>query len=81
MIKNESNLYSTTDISLCATLCAYGYDVDHIDKGDQRRAVFFIKQSDLLGEIVKKYFSHELSVEPISFFNTLKELKTRIYHA
>jgi len=76
----EKDYFKSSDMCLCAALCACGYEVEAIDKHDPSRAVFYVKRNEYLDEILQLYFTHQLKVEPLSFFGALKELKTRIYH-
>jgi len=77
---NEKDYFKNQDICLVAALCsASGYAVEAVDKQNPKKAVFLIKRDDKLDEIVRQYWANQLLVEPKSFFNCLKELKTRIY--
>lgn len=78
---NKHDYYTTTDISLSAALCCYGYRVEALDKQNPSRVSFSIARDEKLDELVQGYFTHQLKVEPLSFFNFLKEIKTRMYHA
>lgn len=77
---NQNDFFVSPDIALCAALCILGYKIENIDKRNPSRAFFFIRRDPQLDEFIKLYFSHRLQVEPVSYFNSLKELKTRIYH-
>lgn len=77
----ETDFYRTSDISLCTTLCCYGYQIEAIDKQNPSKAIFLIKRDERLDNLIKSYFTHQLQVEPLMFFNFLKEIKTRIYNA
>lgn len=79
-ILREKDFFSTTDICLSATLRCFGYAIEAIDRTTPSRATFLIKRDGQLDELIQQYFSHYLKVEPVAFFNALKELKTRIYH-
>lgn len=76
----QENYFKSSDIALCSALCCFGYQIEEIDKQNPSKAIFFIKKDEKLEGLVKKYFIHELKVEPLSFFNFLKENKTRIYN-
>lgn len=80
-LSNEDVYYRTSDLALCAALCVLGYRVEAIDKRNPSRALFLILRDKKLNILIQRYFSHQLQVEPVSYFNSLKELKTRIYHA
>lgn len=77
----NDSFYQTTDVALCAALCCNGYQIEEIEKISSNRSVFLVRRDDKLGETIRLYFAHKLRVEPISFFNCLKEIKTRIYNA
>ena len=77
----ENDYYKTTDIALCSTLCCHGYQIEAIDKQNPHKAIFLIKQDKQLDSLIQQYFTHRLKVEPLAFFNYLKEIKTRIYNA
>lgn len=76
----EKDFFKSSDICLAAALCCCGYQIEAIDKNESR-AVFFVRRDEHLDELLQLYFTHQLKVEPLSFFGFLKEIKTRIYHA
>jgi hypothetical protein len=76
----EQDFFKSSDISLCATLCCYGYQIEAVDKSNSHKAFFLIKKDENLDNLIRLYFTHQLSVEPLSFFQFLKEIKTRIYN-
>lgn len=80
MSKILQNYFKSTDICLCAALCCCGYQVEAIDKQNLSKAVFSIEKDERLDNLIQLYFKHQLKVEPLSFFNFLKEIKTRIYN-
>ncbi|MEK7537256.1 MAG: DUF5659 domain-containing protein [Patescibacteria group bacterium] len=79
-ILKEKDFFKTSDISLCSALCCYGYQIEEVDKQSQSKAIFLIKKDENLEDLIQRYFTHQLTVEPLSFFNYLKEIKTRIYN-
>lgn len=76
----EKDYFKTSDIALCSALCCRGYQVEAIDKHNSAKAIFWIKRDEHLDILISLYFSHQFNVEPISYFNYLKEIKTRIYN-
>lgn len=78
-VQTVADHYECTDLSLCAALRVCGYEIDRIDKANPRRAIFFIVSDERLGEVVGKYFSHQLRIDPALFAYHLKDLKTQIY--
>lgn len=79
-LTKQKNYFQSSDISLCATLCCYGYQIKSINKENTNRAIFLIERDKKLDDLAGKYWTHQLRVEPVSFFNFLKEIKTRIYN-
>ena len=77
----ETDFYNTSDIALCSALCCYQYQIETIDKQNPYKAIFLIRRDDKLDDLIQLYFTHRLKVEPLSFFNFLKEIKTRIYNS
>lgn len=82
MIKllKKDEYFKTSDICLASALCCEGYTVETIDRYETSKATFFFKRNEFLDGILQLYFTHQLKVEPLSFFGFLRELKTRIYH-
>ncbi len=90
----KTNLYKTTDIALTSALCCYGYQIETIDKQNPSKAFFLVKRDERLDSLIQQYFTHQLQIDPLMFFNFLKEMnyptalkdgvyiiKTRIYNA
>ena len=79
-ILKQNDYLESSDLALCVTLCCYGYQIESINRQGQK-AIFLIKRDDKLDSLIQKYWTHQLRVEPMSFFNSLKEIKSRIYNA
>ncbi|NQV13755.1 MAG: hypothetical protein HQ530_05655 [Parcubacteria group bacterium] len=75
---SPNDFMSHTDLSLCATLCCFGYSVDAVERVSPSKVAFLIKRDEKLDSLVEKYWKHELQVDPALFFSYLKELKSRI---
>lgn len=72
----------TKDLGLAATLLFFGYRLANVDRSDAKRILFIFEQTDKLppmSEVVNKYASKELTVEPSEFMISIKALKTIIY--
>jgi len=80
-ILQEKDYFKTSDICLASALCCSGYQIEAIDRNEPPKAVFLIERDEQLDSLIQLYFTHQLKVEPLSFFGFLKEIKTRIYHA
>ena len=79
ILKNK--IYKTSDISLCSTLCCFGYNIEQIDTNNPHRVIFLIKYDDNLDSLIKSFFDHKLKVDPLKLLGFLKEIKTRIYNS
>ncbi|MDO8557276.1 MAG: DUF5659 domain-containing protein [Candidatus Jorgensenbacteria bacterium] len=80
-ILQEKDYFKTSDICLASALCCCDYQIEAIERIDPSKSVFLIKRDEQLDSLIQLYFTHQLKVEPLSFFGFLKEIKTRIYHA
>lgn len=83
MKSQNSNIdyYQNSDLPLICALCCYGYCVEFIDRTNSRKAVFSIKRDEKLDELVQRYFTRQLPVDPCTFFNMQKNLKNRLYNS
>lgn len=70
--------YQTSDLSLATTISLF-YPIQEIDKTDPRKASFSFKQDKKLGKLVDSYWRGELKVNPLAYFNELKNIKGRLY--
>lgn len=76
-IKNE--LYVTNDLSLAATLVAWGFQMLDIDKTDDKKALFVFENNENLADSIKSYWSDLKPILPKRLLSTLKDLKSQIY--
>ncbi len=78
-ILNQNDYFISQDLALCACLVCYGdYQIEAIDRQGSR-ATFFIRRDEKLDDLVQRYWTHQLQVEPMGYFSCLKEIKSRIY--
>lgn len=73
-----NDYYSTSDLSLASAISLY-YPLDVIDKTNPRKALFLFKRDKSLDQFIEVYWRGELKVNPISYFNELKIIKSRLY--
>jgi hypothetical protein len=76
---NERELFETSDISLANTICCFGGKIEAINKTNPSRAIFIFKRSKKLDALIQGFWTHTLQVDPLNYFNNLKEIKTRLY--
>lgn len=79
MISTPKNHYSTTNLALATTLSLW-LPLEGIDKSSgSQRANFLFAKSNQLEKLITSFWKGDLRVEPQSFFNKLKAVKTRLY--
>ncbi len=72
------NYYYTSDLC-CASVLMLFSPLDSIDKNNPQKAIFIFKRDNNLEANLEAYWKGELQVEPRTFFNQIKYLKTRLY--
>ena len=75
-----SSDFTTSDLALVSTLSTLGIHADRIDHTDPRQSKFFFARTPILEKTIDDYFAQRLRVEPMTFFASIKAVKTRIYH-
>jgi len=71
--------YKTSDLALAAAISIW-YPLDAIDKTENpHKAAFLFRRDEQLDNFVESYWRGELKVNPQMYFNTLKNLKARLY--
>ncbi len=80
---NENEYFSSKDLPLVATLVTLGFNVTNVDyqiEGDKSLLVgyFQFEESPERIDAERKYYGRELAVEPQSFYNNFKMLKSRV---
>ena len=77
----EDRYFQSADLSLVAALMSFGYSIEVIDRTGGNRAVFYIDRDKFLDDKVQAFWAHTLTVDPLAYFNCLKEAKTRLYNS
>jgi hypothetical protein len=78
-MQDYENFFKTSDLALTAAICVSGFQVAGMQQTETERIYFLFDKSQRLDDIVSRFWSGQLSVEPQAYFNQLKILKTRIY--
>lgn len=78
MNKNKS-YYETQSLSLASTLISLGLSLDSVVKDPEGKATFIFPQTEELNQIIEIFWKRELKVEPNSFWEAQRFLKSRIY--
>lgn len=75
---NQKKLYSTHDLS-CAAAINLFYKLWAIDTSNPKKAKFLFERQEGLDDLVQSYWSNTLKVSPLSYFQQLKVIKSRLY--
>lgn len=76
-LKNN-DFYTTSSLSLAATI-SLRYPIEAIDKTNPNKALFLFKREEGLDDLVESFWRREQRVEPQTYFDQLKNIKTRLY--
>ena len=78
-LENDENIYTTSDLALAATLNLY-YPVRSVKRTNSNKVEFIFKKNKKLDLIIERFWRGELKVDALSYFNSLRTLKNRIYN-
>ena len=76
---HENDYFDSSDLSLVAALRCFGARIETVDRSNPSRAIFHIPREKGLDQLVEAFWAHELKVDPLVYFNALKEAKSRLY--
>ena len=79
MYDDSNFFFRTSDLALATAISVLGIAIEAMQQTDSERMNFIFAKSEKLTDIVNRFWRGELLVEPQSYFNQLKVLKTRIY--
>lgn len=74
----ETNRYTTSDLYLGAYLKLRGYKM--LVEKERNKASFFFDKTNELQEDVNHYLNGEGTCDPLSYTNSIKNLKNLIYN-
>lgn len=77
-INQEDKYYATSDLALVVTLSLY-LPIETINRIDPRKSVFIFKRNSELDNLLKDYWQKKITVEPQSYFQQLRSVKSRLY--
>lgn len=73
------NQFQTNDLALAAALNECGFAIIELDASNPRRIAFVFDHTADLDDTTKKYWKGSLRVDPKSYFDNLRHLKSRLY--
>lgn len=79
---NQNEYYISSDMAVIALLIYYKFPIERIERPPyEKRCYFYFKKTDELQKTIESYLKHELNVEPLQYFNAIREAKTRLHSA
>ncbi len=75
----DNRYFSSSELSLCACLISLGFSLDSLDRNNPQKAIFLFKRTHELDTTIQAFWAKQLRVEPNSFFEAQRFLKSRIY--
>lgn len=79
MQTNTSEYIELTDQSIITILYHLGIKIDSIDRTNPKKVTFIFKNSKKAIQIIKDFYEQKLTVEPYTFLDSCKNIKSRIY--
>lgn len=76
---DNANSFYSYDMGLSAALIAVGFSLVSMDRTDRKKTQFIFKRKPDMEREIEAYWSKELLVPALTYFDTLKMLKSRIY--
>lgn len=74
----ESDYVRTADLPLAAFLAIW-FPVEAIERQNGNKAYFLFLRNEELNQQIKSYWRGAAWCEPMAYFNSIKQLKSRIY--
>ena len=75
---DANDYYSTTDLALAAAI-SLQFPIEAVDKTNPHKALFLFKRDEHLDQLIEIFWKKELRVDPLTYFNQLKTIKSRLY--
>lgn len=79
MKEKTNDFFKSSDLSLIAAIQLFGYQIEALDRSKPEKIMFVIERDDKLDDLIQAFWSRSLSVEPLGYFESLKNIKSRIY--
>lgn len=77
-ITMDNKYYQTSDIAL-ATIISLSFPLVHITPQSSGKSLFVFERNKEMEKLIEDYWSGNLKIEPKTYFNQLKTIKTRLY--
>lgn len=71
--------YETSDLGLAAALLSSGIALENMDFSNPRRVLFLFGTADAAKELAASFWSGQLPVDALTYFENTRLLKSRVY--
>ncbi len=78
-MSQNKTYYETQSLPLATTLLCLGISLDSVTKNQEGKSTFVFPQTKELNQVIELFWKRELKVEPNSFWEAQRFLKSRIY--
>ncbi len=77
----DKSLFETSSLSLAASIVSLGKPLDSVIKNSDGKATFIFNRPDNpdLDQVIQNFWQKTLKIEPNSFWEAIRFLKSRIY--
>lgn len=76
---NVDKYHRVSDLACCAALISYQHKLSALDRSNPRRVQFLFAHDPEIEATEAKFWSDELVVNPRTYFDNLKAVKSRLY--
>lgn len=73
------DVFETSDFPLAITLLSFGFIIENFDVTEPRKIKFLFEKTGRLEKLINDYWDNKVLVNPKTFFNAEKELKSRMH--
>lgn len=70
--------FESSDLALSAFLLMW-YPLEAIDRMNPQKSLFIFKRDQQMDELIEAYWRGKAQVNPQAYFNSLKNIKARLY--
>jgi hypothetical protein len=80
-LDDHKNYFYTNDFSISVVLLLKGFELVTVTKEDERfgKFVFIFRQSTEINNLIKDYWLHRVSIDPLAYENFRKNLKSQMF--
>jgi hypothetical protein len=74
----NNDYFETSELSLASALLCSGYKLVIVERRNPK-SIFLFERSEFLDQAIQGFWAGEMRLEPKQYFNSIKEVKSRLY--